>query len=110
MSELKERSEIGEEFKWNLNGLFSDETLWEEAFDKVDSPLESLLALKGILVESAENLATCIELEDKMDGLVGHVFDPVMRELIQLMNDSFMRFKQTDDYSKLMSLYQRNNG
>ena len=74
MSTLKERSEIADEFKWDLSGLFTSNEEWEKAFSNVESPIEALLALKGKLSDSAENLAECIRLEDTFDREISRIW------------------------------------
>ena len=74
MSKLKERSEISDEYKWDLSGLFASNEAWESAFETVDEPIAALMALKGTLSDSAENLAECIRLEDIFDREISRLW------------------------------------
>ena len=42
MSSVPERSDIAEEYTWDLTDLFADDEEWEAAFEEVDGRLEEL--------------------------------------------------------------------
>ncbi len=72
--DIRERKDIPEEFKWDLNGLFPSEEEWEAAFASVDSLIDPQLTLKGKLAESPDNLAECIRTEDELSRKLDKVY------------------------------------
>jgi len=50
------REDISEEAKWNLNGLYLQESLWEEDFKKLEADLAGYESFKGTLASSAKTI------------------------------------------------------
>ena len=50
------REDISEEAKWDLNGLYLQESLWEEDFKKLEADLAGYESFKGTLASSAKNI------------------------------------------------------
>lgn len=71
---MKNRTEIPEEYKWQLTDLFASPEDWQAAYDACAAAIPSLAALKGTLGQSAEALAKAYDtvhaFEEKM-SLVG---------------------------------------
>jgi len=59
------RSEVPEQYTWDLTGLFANDEAWEEACGELKSAPEKILAYKGILGESAENLLGALLTEEE---------------------------------------------
>ena len=57
------RSEIPEEFTWDLTGLFANDEEWEKACEELKSAPEELLKYKGRLGESAETLLAALQAD-----------------------------------------------
>ena len=57
------RKDISEEAKWNLSGLYSQESLWLKDFEKLGEELSGYEAFKGTLAESAENIKACLDFD-----------------------------------------------
>jgi len=55
MEELKERSQISEEFKWDLSSLFESDAQWEEKLKTLREQVDYLVTFKGKL-NDADNL------------------------------------------------------
>ena len=62
MSELKERNQIEEKYKWNLKDLFQSDQVWEEEFSSIKALLPQLSAFQGTLKEK-QQLKKLFELE-----------------------------------------------
>ena len=62
MSELKERNQIEEKYKWNLKDLFQSDQVWEEEFSSIKALLPQLSAFQGTLKEK-QQLKKFFELE-----------------------------------------------
>ncbi len=70
MSELKERNQINEIYKWRLEDIFENDGAWETAFDRALECAERFLTLRGELGKSAEGLLAALSLSDELDGLL----------------------------------------
>jgi len=67
MSSVPDRSDIDEEYKWNLEALYADDDAWEDAFEDVSDRIEDLAAFEGQATEDAETLSeTLATYEDVM--------------------------------------------
>ena len=55
------RSEIKDEFKWNLQSLYPDDASWEKDLAVYSQALEKIPAFKGTLGQSAESLALYLD-------------------------------------------------
>lgn len=62
MSELKDRSQIEEKYKWNLHDIFMDDSAWEEEFAFIKEKLPRLSAFQGTLSDK-QQLKKLFELE-----------------------------------------------
>lgn len=68
--ELRERKDIPENYKWNLEAIYSDDSLWEEDYNKVAPLLEKIKTYEGRLTESADNLYEVLALIDELERIV----------------------------------------
>ena len=57
------REDISEEAKWDLNGLYLQESLWQEDFKKLEADLAGYESFKGTLASSAKTIKACIEFD-----------------------------------------------
>lgn len=57
------RKDIPEKAKWNLDGLYLKESLWEEDIKKLDKDLTGYESFKGTLSSSAKNIKSCLEFD-----------------------------------------------
>jgi len=57
------RKDIPEKAKWNLDGLYLEESLWEEDIKKLEKDLTGYESFKGTLSSSAKNIKSCLELD-----------------------------------------------
>ena len=57
------REDISEEAKWDLNGLYLQESLWHEDFKKLEADLSGYESFKGTLASSAKNIKACLEFD-----------------------------------------------
>jgi len=80
MSSVPERSEIDEEYKWDLESLFDTDDQWERNFEEAHSRLEELQAFEGRVTEDAE---TVLELFE--------TYESVMRQVANVVGYARMR-------------------
>ena len=59
----KNREEIDEKYKWNLNDIYSSEEEWNTAKENLVNELPKLETFKGKLTSSASDLLACLELK-----------------------------------------------
>jgi len=71
---LPQRSEIPQEETWNLESIFANVDLWEEAKSEILSSVPLLAEYKGKLAESPEKLGEFYEAYEKAYRLVLKVF------------------------------------
>ncbi|WP_336134826.1 oligoendopeptidase F [Natronomonas amylolytica] len=73
MSSVPERSDIAEEYTWDLTDLFADEEEWEAAYEDVEERLADLEAYEGRVTEDAETLQEVLELRESIMREVSNV-------------------------------------
>lgn len=71
---LKSRSEIPDEYKWNLEDIFSSNEAWEESFVKVEKSLKSASQFQGKLGQSADQLLACLEWMDNVGSDLEEIY------------------------------------
>ena len=67
IGQVKPRSEIADEYKWNLELIYSDHQQWEEDFQAVRAQGEQLADLEGQLGQSAAGLVAALELLEQVE-------------------------------------------
>ncbi|MFW5995743.1 MAG: oligoendopeptidase F [Halanaerobiaceae bacterium] len=72
--ELPARKEIEEEFRWNLEDIYSDEDEWEHDFSRVEESLNEIEELQGKLVSSARNLLEGLEFIQEIQKTIGQLY------------------------------------
>ena len=69
--ELPKRSEVKEEYTWDVSAMYASKTAWEADLKEVDAIVSDLAKLEGSVMASAEKLLTALELgaraEQKID-------------------------------------------
>ncbi len=62
----KKRAEIDDKYKWNLEAMYTDESLWEEDFKSVRKLVSQIVDLQGTMAQSAEALLKVFQLSDEL--------------------------------------------
>jgi len=73
LKDLLERDQISPEFKWHLEDIYENETLWEEDYLKADELLNKIIKFKGKL-DNAEVLYNCLCMKDDINKIVEKLF------------------------------------
>src|SRR5437660_4966847 len=60
----KERTEIPQEFTWDLESIFSRNELWEQDYQAIQNSLPELEALQGTLAQSGKALLSVLQKRD----------------------------------------------
>lgn len=68
-------SELPVDKTWDLSAVYSDLSLWEADFSKIDGLLEKAVAYKGRLGESASVLVEAFKACDTLDRLIEKVYN-----------------------------------
>lgn len=68
------RSEIPDQYKWDLTHIFSSWGPWEEAYHRLEAIVDEIAALKGTLSEGPERVLTVFRRHDEMEKLAHKVF------------------------------------
>ena len=96
MSSVPERSEIDEEYKWDLESIYASDDEWEAAFEAVSERLEDLQAYEGAVVSDGETLLETLETRDD-----------VMREVAKVANYAQMRSSEDTTNQQYQALSAR---
>ena len=81
MSTVPDRSEIDEEYKWDLASLYADTDEWETAFKEAEELTETVASYEGGATEDAETLLSVLEdYEDLMRSVSNVVSYARMRQ------------------------------
>ncbi len=62
----KERSEIEEQYKWNVYDLYESEQAWNQSKEELIKRSEQITSFKGTLGQSAKNLLKYLEFNDEL--------------------------------------------
>jgi len=71
---LPARADIDTKYKWNLEGAYPEDALWQSEHDELAPMLEHAASLQGKLGESAQALLEALELRDEISKRVGRLF------------------------------------
>lgn len=84
MSSVPERSEISEQYTWDLESIYATDDDWESAYESVENRIGDLDAYEGRTTESAETLRDLLTLRENL-----------MRDLSQVA--SYARMRRDED-------------
>ncbi len=65
MQEVPKRNELPQQYTWNLEAIYPDETLWEADWQAVKESIPKLEGFRGTLGGSPDQLLGCLELRDE---------------------------------------------
>ncbi len=71
---LPKRQDIDSRFKWKLEDIYSDISVWEQDFKRVKELAEQIKGFQGKLAESAQQLLECFKKSDELLSLNDKVF------------------------------------
>jgi oligoendopeptidase F len=72
--ELPKRKDINSEFKWKLEDVYSDSSVWEQDFKAVKELASKIEDFRGKLADGAEMLLNCFRKSDELLSLNDKVF------------------------------------
>lgn len=71
---LKQRKEIAEKYKWDIEAMYPDESQWEKDLEDCLQQTARFSAYQGHLTESAKTLAEALHLHDAIWMKLEHAF------------------------------------
>ncbi len=74
MTQLKTRSEIPEEYKWDINTMYVEASHWESDFKKAQARIQEITSMKGRVTESSDTLLKTLELELELDRGLSNLY------------------------------------
>ena len=83
-TDVPERGEVDEAYKWSLDSMFPDSEAWEAAFEDVQGRIVELEQYEGRVTESAEALEAVLDLRES-----------IMREVADVA--SYARMRSDED-------------
>lgn len=98
---LPRRSEISEEFTWNLKDIYETADEWERDFAFIESKFPVYGEYQGKLGESADILAACLKLDEE----VGIRLERLHLYAMLLHDSELKEEKGTELHSRIKSLY-----
>ncbi|MEO5894554.1 MAG: oligoendopeptidase F [Vicinamibacterales bacterium] len=73
-SRSRNRQEISDQYKWNLNDIFPSWDEWEAGYRTLEGSIEKYSALKGTLAQAPERLLEAFKLSDQLGQLAYRVW------------------------------------
>jgi oligoendopeptidase F len=68
------RDEVEEQNTWDLTNIYESDEAWEAGFQKAEGMLQEFGSYEGQLGNSAQNLYTCLQLQDEAGMLMGLLY------------------------------------
>ncbi|MDH3267625.1 MAG: oligoendopeptidase F [Ignavibacteria bacterium] len=100
---IPERTEINDEYKWNLTDIFRDDEEWENVFKSLSEKISGYKKFEGTLADNADNLFSCFMFDEEINITLDQLHLYAM-----LSKDSDMRigkYHSMDD--RIKSLYSQ---
>ena len=73
MSSVPGRSDIDEQYKWDLSSLYADDEDWEKAYEQAEELIQDISAYEGRTTEDAATLKETIETYEDLMRTVSNV-------------------------------------
>jgi oligoendopeptidase F len=73
-NQLPKRSELDQEYTWDLTQVFTSDEEWETAFKEVKETLPQVKKYQGKLGESAATLLDALQIKDQLMAKLGKVY------------------------------------
>ncbi len=83
-----ERTEIAEQYKWNLADLYESEQAWQEHYKQIERTIAELAKLEGTANRSPDSLLRILQLRDRLDVQLEKLHAYAMQRFDQDMRQS----------------------
>ncbi len=74
LTHIPDRDEIVDEYKWQLQDIYTDESAWQQDFAQIKTIIADIEQYKGKLSESADSLLACLTARDKLGIVSGKLY------------------------------------
>ena len=71
---IPQRSEVPEEYTWNLKDLYESDQAWNEEYKALKALPEQITAFRGTLGRSAEDLLAWFRLQDQVEERLSRLY------------------------------------
>jgi oligoendopeptidase F len=105
LAQTRERAEISDKYKWNLEDLYSSDEVWNEAKQKLVDRFDEVSGYKGTLANSASELLACLKFSSNVSKEFGRLYSYAnMKSDEDVGNSKYLAMKQeiqqlSTDYS-----------
>jgi oligoendopeptidase F len=105
LAQTRERAEISDKYKWNLEDLYSSDEAWNTAKRELVAQFDQVSGYKGKLANSASELLACLEFNSGISKGFGRLYSYAnMKSDEDVGNSNYLAMKQeiqqlSTDYS-----------
>ena len=98
--ELPKRSEVKEEYTWDVSAMYASKTAWEADLKEVDAIVSDLAKLEGSVMASAEKLLTALEQMCIRDSEKAYdeAWDKILDEIDEKYQKAEDKYELNDPY------------
>lgn len=96
MSQVKNRDEVPQKYKWNLTDLYSNDEAWQSEKEHIENEMKAIERFRGELTSSADKLLEALELHTSL-----------IKEMSRLSSYASMNSDQDTRVTKYMGMKQQ---
>ena len=105
LAQTRERADISDKYKWNLEDLYSSDDAWNQAKQELVAQFDEVSGFKGKLANSASELLACLKFSSSVSKDFGRLYSYAnMKSDEDVGNSKYLAMKQeiqqlSTDYS-----------
>jgi oligoendopeptidase F len=105
LAQTRQRAEISDKYKWNLEDLYSSDDAWNQAKQELVAQFDQVSGYKGKLANSASELLACLKFSSSVSKEFGRLYSYAnMKSDEDVGNSKYLAMKQeiqqlSTDYS-----------
>jgi len=95
LAQTRERAEISDKYKWNLEDLYSSDEAWNTAKQELVAQFDEVSGYKGKLANSASELLACLKFNSSVSKEFGRLYSYAnMKSDEDVGNSKYLAMKQ----------------
>ncbi len=95
LAQTRERAEISDKYKWNLEDLYSSDEAWNQAKQDLVTQFDQVSGYKGKLANSASELLACLKFSSSVSKDFGRLYSYAnMKSDEDVGNSKYLAMKQ----------------
>jgi len=95
IAQTRQRAEISDKYKWNLEDLYSSDEAWNTAKQKLVAQFDQVSGYKGKLANSASELLACLKFNSNVSKEFGRLYSYAnMKSDEDVGNSNYLAMKQ----------------